>query len=73
MLELTFAAPQSPADLAQRVGAAELAEQHRHELPPAGEPAGMALGVRPRHQRLELGARKQLEELAEHAAESTHG
>jgi hypothetical protein len=72
MLELALAAAQPP-DLPQRVGPAELAEQHRDELPPAREPAGVALGVRPRHQRLELGPRKELEQLAEHAAESAHG
>jgi len=55
------------------VGAAELAEQHRDELAPAGEPAGVPLGVRPLDQRQELGPREQLEQLAEHAAECTPG
>jgi hypothetical protein len=43
VLELALAAPPAATNLPQRVGAAQLAEQHRHELPPAGEPAGMAL------------------------------
>jgi hypothetical protein len=73
VLELAFAAPEAAADLPQRVGAPELAEEHGHELPPAGEPPSMPFSVRPLDQRLELGARKQLEPLAEHAAESTHG
>jgi hypothetical protein len=73
VLELALAAAQPAADLPQRVGPAELAEQHRDELPPAREPTGVALGMRPRHQRLELGPRKELEQLAEHAAESAHG
>jgi len=62
-------AAQAPAGLPQGVGAAKLAEQHRHELPPAGEAARVALGVRPLDQRLELCPREQLEQLAEHAAE----
>ena len=56
--ELALAAAQPAADLPQRMGAPELAEQHGDELPPAGEAAGMALGVRPLHRGLELGARK---------------
>ena len=73
MLELTLAAAPPPADLPQRMGAPQLAEQHRDELSPAREAARMALGVRPLHQGLELRPRKQLEQLAEHAGESTHG
>jgi hypothetical protein len=52
--------------------AAELAEQHGDELPPAREPAGMPLRVRPFDQRLELRPGKRLEQLTEHAAECTH-
>ena len=63
VLELALAAAQPAADPAQRVGRAELAEQH-------GD-ARMALGVRPLDQGLELRLRKQLEELAEPAAKST--
>jgi hypothetical protein len=58
VLELALAAAQPAADLPQRMGAPELAEQHGHELPPAGEAARMALRVRPLHQGLELGAWK---------------
>lgn len=61
---LPTAAAQAPAHLPPRLGAAELAEQHGDELPRAGEAARMALRVRPLHQCLELGARKELEELA---------
>ena len=61
VLELALAAAQPPADLPQRVRAPELTEQHGHELPPAREPARVALGVGPLHQGLELRARKQLE------------
>ena len=73
VLELALAAAEPAADLAQGVGAAELAEEHRHELPPTGEPPGVPLRVRPRHQSLKLGPREELEQLAEHAAESAHG
>jgi hypothetical protein len=73
MLELALAAAQSPADLPQRVGAPQLAEQHGHELAPAREAPGVAFGVRPLDQRLELRPAEQLEQLAEHAAECAHG
>src|SRR6266511_4999397 len=71
VIELALAAAQPAADPAPRVGRAERAEQHGDELPPAREPARMALGVRPLDQGLELRLRKQLEELAEPAAKST--
>src|SRR5437870_4197551 len=73
VLELALAAAQPAANLPQRMGAPELAEQHRHELPPAREAPRVTLGVRPLHQGLELRPRKQLEQLAEHAGESAHG
>jgi hypothetical protein len=73
MTQLALAAGQPATDLAQGVGPAELAEEHRHELAPAREPSGMPLGVRPLDQRLKLRPGKQLEELAEHAAKSIHG
>src|SRR5262249_11795282 len=73
VLELALATAQPAADLAQRVCTAELAEQHRDELPPAGEATCMSFGGPPLDQRLQLGARKQLEQLTEHAGESAHG
>ena len=73
VLELALATAQPPADLSQRVGAPELAEQHGHELAPAGEAARVALRPGLLDQGLELGPRKQLEELAEHAGEFPHG
>ena len=73
VLELALAAAQALADLPERVGAPQLAEEHGDELPPAREPARMALGVRPFDQRLELGPREELEQLTEHAAECAHG
>ena len=73
MLELALATAQPAADLPQRMGPPELTEQHGHELSPAREPAGVTLGARLLDQGLELGPRKQLEELAEHAGEFPHG
>ena len=73
VLELAFTPAQPATNLSQGMGAAELAEQHRHKLAPAAEPAGVALRVRALHQPLGLRPRKQLEQLAEHAAKSTHG
>ena len=58
MRELALAARQPAADLAQRMRPPELREQHRHELVPAGEPAGMPLGVRLLHGALKVDARK---------------
>jgi hypothetical protein len=46
------------ADLAQRIGAAELAEQHGDELRPAGDALGGAFGVAFLDQRPELGTGK---------------
>jgi hypothetical protein len=45
-------------DLAQRVGASQLGEQHRHELVPTRKPARMPLGLRGLHRAQEFGARK---------------
>ena len=52
------AAGQTVADLAQRIGPAELAQQHRDELRPAGEALGGALGVVRLDQRPEFVAGK---------------
>jgi hypothetical protein len=55
------------------LGLSELAEEHGHELSPAGEPSGMALGAVLADQLLKFQARKQLEDLRENAAYSLHG
>jgi hypothetical protein len=46
------------ADLAQRVRMRHLAEEHRHQLRPAGEPFGPAFRVVFSHQRRELRTRE---------------
>jgi hypothetical protein len=63
------AAAQAVADLAQRIGAPELTEQHRNELCPAGKALGVTLGGVLLHQCGELGAGKVLEQLIEEACD----
>jgi hypothetical protein len=55
------------------VGPAQLAEQHRYKLAPAGKSSGMAFCFRLSHALFELQTRKKLEKLTENAAESIHG
>ncbi len=73
MGQLALTARQPSADLAYRVRAPELAKQHRHELAPTGEPAGVPLGLGGHDSPLEVGPWKELEQLAENAAESGQG
>jgi len=65
MNQFAQAAAQTIADLTQRVGMGELAEQHRHQLRPATEAFGAPFGLVLLDQRSELGARKMLEQLIE--------
>src|SRR6185295_4664527 len=58
MLELAQAAAQPPTDLPQRARQGQLAEQHGHELVPAGEALGIALRARPLDRLLELESRE---------------
>ena len=58
MRELALATRQAATNLPQRMRAAELGEQHRHELVPAGESARMPLGLRRRDGALKLQPRK---------------
>jgi len=58
MRHLALATRQAAADLAQRMCASELREQHRDELIPTGKAARMPLGLRDPDGGLELGARK---------------
>jgi hypothetical protein len=72
MHQLALATRQAAADLAQRMRAPELREQHGDELVPARESARVPLRPRVHHGLLKLGARKKLEQLIEDAAESRH-
>ncbi len=58
MYQFAEAAGETIADLAQRVGAAEPAENHGDKLRPAGEALGGPLGVVFLGERPELGAGK---------------
>jgi hypothetical protein len=49
-----------------------LAEEHRHQLRPAGEPFGSSFRVVFSHQRRELRARKMLQQLIEQARRLYH-
>lgn len=72
MDNLSFVGSQSLADLAEGVGAAELAEEHGDGLVPVGESSGMAFGVQFFHGMLEFGSGKELQELAEYVTKSIH-
>jgi hypothetical protein len=60
MDEFAHAASETRANLAQRVGAGEVAEKHGHELGPATKASGVALGAVFAGQTFELKARKML-------------
>jgi hypothetical protein len=59
------AAAQAVADLAQRLGAPELTEQHGDELRPAGKALRVTLSGVLLYECGELGSRKVLEQLIE--------
>jgi hypothetical protein len=67
MHEPPEAAAQAVADLAQRIGASELTEQHGDELRPAGKALGVTLSGVLLDECGELGAGKVLEQLIEKA------
>jgi len=71
--QLAFTGRQPAANLAQRLRPSQVAEQHGHELAPAGEAASIALSAMLHDGALELGARKQLQHPAENAGYSHHG
>ena len=63
------AAAQAVADLAQRIGASQLTEQHGDELRPAGKAFGGTLSGVLLYECGELGPGKVLEQLIEEAGE----
>lgn len=67
------AAGHAAADFPEAVRPAQLEKPHGHELRPAGEAPGVALGSALSGQLLELDPRKKLEKLAEDAAKLIHG
>src|SRR2546427_8536922 len=73
VFELALAARQTPADLAEAVGAAELAEEHGDELTPARKPLGGVIGTMLFDCLLELKAGEEREQLSEDARKTLHG
>ena len=73
MMQFSFTAGQTSADLPQAMSTAQLAKQHGDKLSPAAETACMALGFGLQDQLLKLPARKKLEKLTENTAKSIHG
>jgi hypothetical protein len=65
MHQASQAAAQTVADLAQRIGASQLTEQHSDELRPAGKALGVTLSGVLLDQCGELGSGKVLEQLIE--------
>ena len=59
------AAAQAVTDLAQRIGASQLTEQHGNELRPAGKTFGVTLSGVLLYECGELGSGKVLEQLIE--------
>lgn len=66
--QLAFAAPQPAFNLPQRMGVAQLTEQHAHRLTPARQPLTAICGRRLVHDVLGVGRRDELVDLTEHAA-----
>src|ERR1700752_188999 len=73
MAQRAFAGGQPAADFAQRLRAGQMAEQHGHELAPTRKPTSVPFGAVLSDGLLKLGARKQLQHLAENAGYSCHG
>src|ERR1039458_9678857 len=69
MYQSPQAAAQAVADLAQRIGASQLTEQHGDELCPAGETFGGTLSSVLLYECGELGSRKVMEQLIEQACD----
>jgi hypothetical protein len=73
MLQLPFTGAQASAHLAQRLGLAQMAEQHRDELGPAFKATGVAVGSMFLHRGFKFQPREQLQKLRKNTAYSTHG
>ena len=70
--KLAEAAGKAAADLPERIRSGQLAEQHRHQLVPAGEALGSSLRPVLPHQRSELDAREVVEKLTEETRDLYH-
>lgn len=61
--QLALRGGQAPSNLEQRMGSAQLAEQHGHTLASTGESSGVALGLCLSYQEIEFPAGEQWQEL----------
>ena len=57
---IAIARRQPAANLAQRLGGSELAEQHGHKLSPTAEAACVPFGLVLAHRRIKTGSRNEL-------------
>jgi len=73
MPQLPLAGCQPAANLAQRLGPAQLAEQHGDQLSPTAESAPMPFGFMFTRRCVKAGSRNELQNLRENAAYSTQG
>jgi hypothetical protein len=71
--QLAVAAGQPTADLSQALGLRQLAKKHGHELIPAAEPLGMALGAMLGHQFVKPTPVENGNQLTEQARRTYHG
>jgi hypothetical protein len=60
MFQFAFTASQTTGNLSERMGSAQLAEDHSYKLPPASEPPGMTLSFGFFDRLLKLGSGKEL-------------
>ena len=72
MNQLAQAAGQPVRNLAQRIGMAQLAEEHGHELGPAVKALGRALGLMLFNQAGEFPARKMMQQLIKQTRDLYH-
>lgn len=68
MAQFAFTGGQAVGDVAQTVDRTQLAEQHGHQLPPAGKPLAVAFGLMLSHCPIEARTWDQLQNLRENAA-----
>ena len=72
MTQLTHSRRQPAVNLTKRIGSAEVAEQHRHELIPAGKSFRALLGLVPPDSPIKISTRNQRQNLGKHARNLYH-
>jgi hypothetical protein len=72
MFQLPLAASKASGNLTERMGPAQLAEEHGHKLIPTRKSFGMTFCLSDRNQFLKLCTRKQLKQLAKYATKPVH-